>query len=69
MLTNLHFCTDLADRRCFMPIHCAAQSGNPSVVLALLDGGTDANVRGFAGATPLHISVSQYIDRCMLRRY
>jgi len=46
------------DRRCFTPIHCAAQSGNIDVIVALLSSGSEANSRGFAGTTPLHISVS-----------
>ena len=50
--------TEKRDRRCFTPIHCAAQSGNVDVVVALLSGGSEANSRGFAGTTPLHISVS-----------
>lgn len=55
----LLFCiADARDSRAFAPIHCASQSGNVQVLLALLDGGSDANVKGYAGATPLHISVS-----------
>ena len=49
----------MQDCRCFTPIHCASQSGNSDVVVALLDGGSDVNARGFAGATPLHVSVSR----------
>ena len=50
------------DRRSFTPLHCASQSGNVEVVVALLEGGADANARGFAGATPLHISVSYLVN-------
>ncbi len=42
----------------FTPIHCASQSGNVDVLVALLDGGSDPNSRGYAGTTPLHVSVS-----------
>ena len=52
--------TEKRDRRCFTPIHCAAQSGNVEVVIALLAGGSESNSRGFAGTTPLHISVSTH---------
>ena len=50
--------TGVKDRRCFTPLHCASQSGNVDVVIALLEGGAEPNCRGFAGATPLHISVN-----------
>ncbi len=59
---SLRFCVccdpDVKDRRAFTPIHCASQTGNVDVVEALLEGGSDANIRGYAGTTPLHVSVS-----------
>ncbi|XP_061177816.1 uncharacterized protein LOC133186594 isoform X2 [Saccostrea echinata] len=44
------------DKRLFAPIHCASQTGNVECIEALLEGGTEVNCRGFAGATPLHIT-------------
>ena len=49
---------EVRDNRSLAPIHSASQSGQVEVVLALLDGGADVNSRGFAGSTPLHVSVS-----------
>lgn len=50
--------TESKDKRLFAPIHCASQTGNVECLEVLLDGGTEVNCRGFAGATPLHITVS-----------
>ncbi|XP_060566033.1 serine-rich adhesin for platelets-like isoform X2 [Ruditapes philippinarum] len=44
------------DKRCFAPLHCASLTGNADCISALLDGGSDVNSRGFAGATALHIT-------------
>ena len=49
--------SDVRDRRMFTPLHCASQSGNNDVVVTLTKAGADPNCRGFAGTTPLHISV------------
>lgn len=50
--------TESKDKRLFAPIHCASQTGNVECLEVLLEGGTEVNCRGFAGATPLHITVS-----------
>ncbi|XP_070564922.1 uncharacterized protein [Ptychodera flava] len=47
---------DAKDKRSFAPIHSASQSGQTSVLVALIDKGADVNCRGFAGVTPLHVS-------------
>lgn len=52
------FVTDQLDKRQYAAIHWASHFGNVNVALALLDGGSEVNCRGFAGLTPLHISVS-----------
>ncbi|KAL4224924.1 hypothetical protein ACF0H5_015620 [Mactra antiquata] len=44
------------DKRCFAPLHCASLTGNADCLSALLDGGSEVNSRGFAGATALHIT-------------
>ena len=50
------------DKRCFTPIHCASLTGNADCISRLLDGGSEVNSRGFAGATPLHITVCYYSE-------
>lgn len=40
------------------PLHLASQSGNTSNVVALAERGSDVNAKGFAGLTPLHMTVS-----------
>lgn len=45
------------DKRCFAPLHCASLTGNADCISTLLDGGSEVNSRGFAGATALHITV------------
>ena len=41
----------------FTPMHTACRHGNCHIVVALIEvGGADVNQRGFAGATPLHLS-------------
>ena len=40
------------------PLHIAAQNRNPAVAKLLLEAGANANVRDFAGATPLHLAVA-----------
>ncbi len=52
---------EVKDNRSLAPIHSASQSGQVEVVLALLDSGADVNDRGFAGSTPLHVSVCCYL--------
>ena len=52
---------DCCDRRLSSSIHCAALSGNSKVLKVLLSHGGDANAKAYAGATPLHISVSRTI--------
>ena len=52
------------DSRSQAPIHAASQSGSVDVVVALLDRGVDVNTRGYAGATPLHVSVSNTFLKC-----
>ncbi|XP_052799518.1 uncharacterized protein LOC128231131 isoform X2 [Mya arenaria] len=44
------------DKRCFAPLHCASLTGNADCLSRLLDGGSEVNSRGFAGATALHIT-------------
>ena len=51
------FFPESKDKRCFTPIHCASLTGNADCISRLLDGGSEVNSRGFAGATPLHITV------------
>ena len=55
---NFLFISDSRDTRSFAPIHSASQSGQANIVVALIGRGADVNCRGFAGATPLHVSVS-----------
>ena len=38
------------------PLHLAAKSGNVEMILALLDGGGDPNVRNTHGFTPLYVA-------------
>ena len=56
------FVSESKDKRCFTPIHCASLTGNAECISTLLDGGSEVNSRGFAGATPLHITVSSYCE-------
>ncbi|XP_052242175.1 uncharacterized protein LOC127852295 isoform X2 [Dreissena polymorpha] len=44
------------DKRCFAPLHCASLTGNVECITTLLEGGSEVNSRGFAGATALHIT-------------
>lgn len=59
------------DKRLFAPIHCASQTGNVECLEVLLDGGTEVNCRGFAGATPLHITAYNDHERaaCSLLKH
>ena len=57
ILTNVALFAESKDKRCFTPIHCASLTGNADCISTLLDGGSEVNSRGFAGATPLHITV------------
>ena len=50
--------SELQDKRLFAPIHCASQTGNVDTIETLLQGGSCVNSRGFAGTTPLHVTVS-----------
>ena len=49
---------EMRDRRSLAPIHSASQSGQVEILIALLENGVDVNARGYAGSTPLHVSVS-----------
>ncbi|XP_022336709.2 uncharacterized protein LOC111132656 isoform X3 [Crassostrea virginica] len=59
------------DKRLFAPIHCASQTGNVECLEVLLEGGTEVNCRGFAGATPLHITAYNDHERaaCSLLKH
>lgn len=49
--------SDAEDGRSFTAMHTACRHGNPRVVITLIEvGGANVNQRGFAGATPLHVS-------------
>ncbi|EDO47820.1 predicted protein [Nematostella vectensis] len=49
---------DILDGHRYSPIHLASKENNVPIVLALVDGGGDVNVRGCGGKTPLHIAAS-----------
>ena len=63
------FIPESKDKRCFTPIHCASLTGNADCISTLLDGGSEVNSRGFAGATPLHITVRFVMLRNTAREY
>lgn len=54
------FLLEQKDKRCFAPLHCASLTGNAECIGTLLDGGSQVNSRGFAGATALHITVRHH---------
>ena len=56
----MFYLPELPDKRLFTPMHLASQLGNTNNVVALIDGGSEVNSKGFGGLTPLHMTVSRY---------
>ena len=49
---------DVKDRRSLTPLHYACQAGNLAIAKLLVEYGSNVNIKGFGGTTPLHIAVS-----------
>ena len=52
---------DVPDGRRNSPLHFASREDNCPIVLALIEGGANVNIRGDIGRTPLHVAVSQAV--------
>ena len=56
-MSDHFFLVDLHDIQQYTALHCASETGDPNILLTLIDNGADVNARGPLGRTPLHVTV------------